>query len=376
MVKTSEKLLLIAKDINTMPTPKSRLLGKTLASGWILTERIDPSKDSTGGTFGVGYKATKDGKIAFVKAIDFVEALNSADPMNELVKLSSIVLFEKDVLAYCSSKGMSKIIRYIGHEYISFDGSTNPMSRVSCLIMEAGEEDLRMLVSANGLSSCAWNIQVMRDVSQALAQLHKGGIAHHDIKPSNVISVSEESLRPKIMKVGDLGRVVRQDQSGPFDSHSWPGDQQYRPPERWYGNIPGAIPQGWNNVREAADAYMLGSLLVYLFTGTTLQSLVMGHIPNGFLPGQWGGGYDDDLLPVLFDVHARVLKEHLLPQLIPEVADGIMEIARNITHPDPRKRGDTRARKQGHQPVGIDRIHQKFTHIYLTCAAIELGRKK
>jgi hypothetical protein len=136
-------------------SPKHLLLGKTLASGWTLTERIDPTNTSSGGMFGVGYKATKDGKLAFVKAIDFVEALNAADPIAEITKLSSIATFEKDVLAFCSDRGMSKVIRYVGHEYISFDGTGNPLSRVSCLIMEAGEEDLRRKVSANGRASCS-----------------------------------------------------------------------------------------------------------------------------------------------------------------------------------------------------------------------------
>jgi len=356
--------------------PRYLLLGKTLASGWTLTERIDHTNASTGSTFGVGYKATKDGQLAFVKAIDFVEAINAADPMAELVKLSSIATFEKDVLAYCSDRGMSKIIRYIGHEYISFDDTNDPLNRVSCLIMEAGEEDLRRMISANGQASCSWNIQVVRDVSQAIAQLHSGGIAHHDIKPSNVITIAAESRGSDSMKVGDLGRVIRQSQSGPFDGHHWPGDMRYSPPERWYRQAPGAIPQGWNNLREAADAYMLGSLFVYLFTGSSMQSLVFKYIPHSFLPGQWKGGYDDDLLPVLIDAHARVLKEHLFPQLIPQVADEIMAIARDLTHPNPNKRGDSKARKQGHQPVGVDRIFQKFTRLALRCAAIERGMGK
>jgi serine/threonine protein kinase len=332
--------------------------------------------DSSGGTFGVGYKATKGNHIAFIKAIDFVDAFNADEPMLELAKLTSIAMFEKDVLEYCSSKGMSKVIRYIGHEYLYFNGSKDPLNQVSCLIMESGDHDLRRLVSVNGLASCSWNLQVMCDVSQALTQLHKGGIAHHDIKPSNVISIKEEEKKSQSMKVSDLGRVIRKDQSGPFDSNHWSGDSKYCPPERWYGSSPGAIPHGWNNIRESADAYMLGSLLVYLFTGTTLQSLVYSIIPSQFRPGNWTGGYDENLLPVLFDAHVQALKLNLLPNLIPEVADEVFEIAKNITHPDPRKRGDTKARKELNQPVGIDRIHQKFTRLSLTCSAVERGRKK
>ena len=97
--------------ITPQPTPKTQLLGLTLASGWTLVERIDPTQDSTGGSFGVGYKATKENQIAFVKAIDFVDALKAQDPAAALFKLTAIASFEKDVLAYCAARGMSKILR-------------------------------------------------------------------------------------------------------------------------------------------------------------------------------------------------------------------------------------------------------------------------
>lgn len=357
----------------TVPTtPKSELLGKTLASGWLLTERLEPSKGSSGGTFGVGYKATKGNEIAFVKAIDFVDALNAADPLLELTKLSNIANFEKDVLSYCAERAMSKVLKFIGHEYLSSDGSNNPLTRVSCLIMEAGTEDLRRLFNTKGAASCAWNLQVLRDVSQAISQLHKGGIAHQDIKPSNVIEVASSGGGGKIMKVGDLGRVVRREHSGPFDGLHWPGDGRYSPPERWYGYIP----PDWSDARDASDAYMLGSLLVYLFTGTTIQSLVFNHIPPAFTPGTWTGSFDQDLMPVLVDVHSRVLNEHLLPQLAPAVADGIFAIAKSLTNPDPLKRGDINARKQIGRPVGIDRIHQKLNALALAAMADERGKKR
>jgi|SRR5476649_250037 len=353
-------------------TPKSQLLGKTLASGWLLTERLEPTTGSSGGNFGVGYKASKGSEIAFVKAIDFVDALTATDPLLELTKLSNIANFEKDVLAYCAKRGMSKVLKFIGHEYISADGSTNPLSRVSCLIMEAGTEDLRRLLNTNGEGACAWNLQVLRDVSQAIAQLHKGGIAHQDIKPSNVIEVAGVGSSGKIMKVGDLGRVVRREQAGPFDLLQWPGDRRYSPPERWYGYVP----PDWSDARDASDAYMLGSLMVYLFTGTTMQSLVFNYIPPAFMPGIWTGSFDQDLMPVLIDAHSKVLNEYLIPQLEPTIREGIFAVARSLTNPDPLKRGDTNARKQSGRPVGMDRVHQKLNALSITAMAVERGKKR
>lgn len=280
-------------------TPKHLLLGLTLASGWLLKERLDPPDGTSGGNFGVGYKATRGGELAFVKAIDFVEALTARDPLKRLSELANVASFEKDVLEYCTKVGMTKVLRYIGHEYITYDGSTNPMSNVSCLVMEAGSKDLRHLVNANGLSSCGWNLQVMTDVLLACSQLHKGEVAHQDIKPQNVIAVGTLATDGSLssMKVGDLGRVVRKDQPGPFNHLPWPGDRRYGPPESWYGY---ETPD-WTDAREAQDAYMIGSLLFYLFTGTTLQSQVFNLIPGNFLPGKWTGGFDQDLKAVLID---------------------------------------------------------------------------
>jgi serine/threonine protein kinase len=344
----------------------------TLASGWLLTERLEPSKGSSGGNFGVGYKATKGSEIAFVKAIDFVDALSAADPLLELTKLSNIANFEKDVLSYCAQSGMSKVLKFLGHEYVSSNGTNDPLTRVSCLIMEAGTEDLRRLFNAKGKGACAWNLQVLRDVAQAIAQLHKGGIAHQDIKPSNVIEVAGLAGASKSMKVGDLGRVVRKQHNGPFDALSWPGDRRYSPPERWYG----FVPPNWTDARDASDAYMLGSLMVYLFTGATIQSLVINKIPPAFQPGTWTGSFDQDLMPVLVDAHSRVLNENLLPHLEPAIADPVFAIAKSLTNPDPLKRGDANARKQHGRPVGIDRVHQKLTSLALTAMAIERGKKR
>jgi len=351
-------------------TPKLLLTGRTLSSGWILVEQLHKSADGTGGNFGVGYRATRGSETAFVKAVDFVEAMGKPDPMAELHKLTSDAKFEQDVLAYCTQHGMSRVMRYLGHEYLQLD-STDLMSQVSCLIMEVGDEDLRSLMSRHGGNSCVWTLKVMSDVSLALTQLHKGGIAHQDIKPSNVISVGGKNVADdKILKVGDLGRVTSKNHKGPFDSSEWPGDLSYCPPERWYHHVP----TDWNDRREAADAYMLGSLLIFLSTGTTLQSLVAPLIPQQYLPNNWGGSYDQDLLPVLFDAHARVLEDRLRPMLMSDLEAEVLKIASELTHPDPHLRGDARARRQIGRPVGLDRIHQRLRLLSMRAAANERGR--
>jgi len=180
--------------INITPaSPRQQLLGVTLPSGWHLEQMLPQPPGSSGGNFGTGYIAKKNGQIAFVKAVDFVQAMGEADPMLALSKLVNETTFEKDVLEYCTAHGMTRVLRFIGHEYVFVGDQSNLLNRVSCLIMEAGHDDLRRLVNKSTAISCSWSLFVLCDVAKAIAQLHKGGIAHQDVKPSNVIAMDPQN---------------------------------------------------------------------------------------------------------------------------------------------------------------------------------------
>lgn len=359
-------------------TPAHSLIGLQLASGWVLTQKLTPGPGATGGNFGVGYIAEQGGARAFVKAIDFVKALGSADPLSALAELTSRANFERDALQYCGARNMSKVVRLLAHEYVNLDPSGNPMMQVSCLVMEFGPADLRSQVGASSDPlPCSWILAVLRDTALAIDQLHRAGVAHQDVKPSNVISMKSAvpaaagiSMGGADMKLADLGRIVRKGVAGPFDALGWPGDGHYAPPERWYG----FNPPDWPDERDAADVFMLGSLLFFLFTGLPIQPLLLRKLPAGFEPGTWRGGYDASLLAVLKDAQAKCLEADLAPTLPSKLKDGLLEMARQLTDPDPRTRGDPKARRLGGRPVGIDRIHQRLRHMSLSAAVSERTR--
>jgi serine/threonine protein kinase len=357
------------------PSPAHALEGTTLSCGWTLVQKLPLRPGATGSNFGVGYIAERNGQRAFVKAIDFVRALQSSDPLAELASLTSQANFEREALEYCGNRNMSKVVRLLAHEYVNVDPSGNPLGQVACLVMEFGPADLRSHVKG-GLAQlpCSWILAVLRDVALAIDQLHRGGVAHHDVKPSNVISMTTNVPPPSGssngdagMKLGDLGRIVRKGVPGPFDAMGWPGDPRYAPPERWYGFRPPA----WPDERDAADIFMLGSLMFFLFIGVPIQPLLFKRIPDPFKPNAWRGGFDPALLLVLKDAHVRCLQEDLAPAIPQSLRDELLAIASDLTNPDPEKRGDVRARRTVGRPVGIDRIHQRLRRLSLSAAVLE-----
>ncbi|MGO8930069.1 MAG: WD40 repeat domain-containing serine/threonine protein kinase [Limisphaerales bacterium] len=89
-------------------------------------------------------------------------------------------------------------------------------------------------------------LQLGLALSQALAELHKDGLVHRDVKPSNIIFVNG------VPKLADIGLVV-----GVNEAHSYVGTEGFIPPEG-----PGTA---------QADVYSLGKVLYEASTGKDRQ---------------------------------------------------------------------------------------------------------
>jgi len=339
-------------------TPADRLEGVTLASGWLIGERIIKPVGATGGNFGICYVATLGKKAAFVKALDFRRAFFEKDFITALNTLTSEVLWEKEVMEFCKQKAMSRVVRLLSYEDLILpDDGSDETKKIFCLVFEVGEGDLRAKFDLANNPKHSWRLRVLRDVALALDQLHRRGVAHLDVKPSNVISVpGADSL--EVMKLADLGRVIRKGMTGPFDRSPWPGDPAYSPPEKWYGHIS----TQWNDEREAADAYLLGNLFVYLMTGLTMNTLLYNEVPDAFKHGTYRGDFDAQLIDVLRQAQMKALAIHVFPALPNDAhKEEVEAMIVDLTEPDPSRRGDRSARKSG--IVGIDRFHQKLYRI-------------
>ena len=94
-----------------MPNPAEMLQGLTLDSGWYVDQLLIRSSTQTGGTFSTSYRLTKaDGSSAFMKAMDYEEALQSPDPAAQLKLLIDAYVFEREIVQLCGSKKLTRIV--------------------------------------------------------------------------------------------------------------------------------------------------------------------------------------------------------------------------------------------------------------------------
>jgi eukaryotic-like serine/threonine-protein kinase len=191
-------------------TPAESLAGRELPGSWTVLERIEMPPVATGGNFSCAYRVvSKNGTKAFLKALDYSRALSSADPARELERLTAAYNFERDVVAACRELGMDRVVRAITDGRVTIEGAPAG-GVVEYLIFELADGDVRAHLSAIAEVETAWKLRCLHHIATGLRQLHSAGIAHQDVKPSNVMVFDK-----KTSKVGDLGRAARKGHEPP-----------------------------------------------------------------------------------------------------------------------------------------------------------------
>ena len=183
----------------------------------------------------------------------------------------------------------------------------------------------------------------------ALQQLHSGRIAHHDLKPSNVLVFEYDDT-----KLADLGSSIHRGTPGPWDEYKYPGDTTYAPPEIQYGE--GDL--RWDS-RMAIDMYQLGSLVLFFFTELGTNDWLLRQLDTSVHPGAWQGTFAE-VLPFVQQAFAEVI-EQLSSSLPPELSATLPEMVRQLCSPDPALRGHPRNHPQ--DPHGLERYVSSFNRL-------------
>lgn len=318
-----------------MKTPAQMLEGVSLPDGWKVVKREDPSKNSSGGCFSESYIIEgKDGRRAFLKALDFARALRAPDPAKKLQELTTSFNFERDVLSRCRQQNLDRVVIALGDGRFDVVGQENGV--VQYLVFELADGgSLRSQIDLKKRFSAAFSLRALHHIATGLAQLHGAGIAHQDVKPSNVLVFSEAGN-----KLGDLGRAAYQGHVPPHEQFQVAGDPAYAPPELLYG----FADPNWDMRRKGCDAYLLGSMIVFLFTGLGMTAQLVRFLDQAHHWSNWRVATYDEVLPYIREAYGKVLDE-LAGMLPPEARDRLMAAATELCEPDPRLRGHPLSRR-------------------------------
>lgn len=309
------------------------LLGRTLANGWRVVEEVPKLAGATGGLNSRGYVAlSPDGRRAYVKALDYSEALRSGDVAGELAKATSAYIFERALLQKCEERRLSRIVRALdyGQERVEDVGG---IPTVDYLILELADADVREYLDTRTLD-VQWALAVLHDVATGLNQLHTHRMAHQDVKPSNVLVFNATTT-----KLSDLGRALSRDDESPHDELSILGTPYYAPIEVLYGETSA----DWTVRCQGCDMYLLGSLGLFLFGSAGMTPAVLTRLPDEVRPWHWTDSYDQ-ALPLIRAAFAEVLEEFAECLPVP-IRDEMLQSTAELCDPDPRLRGHPKTRQ-------------------------------
>lgn len=325
------------------------LKGLTVGSGWKVLERVDGSKDGTGGHFSTGYIVEKNGIGGFLKALDFSAAFTlGEDTVKRLQELTSAFLHERDILEHCKERRHSRVVMALEHGSVQIPGMGKMEGQVQFLIFEKASTDVRRQLQASNQRDYVWAARAARDICLGLWQVHRDMIAHQDMKPSNTLVFPND-----IAKISDFGRASMKGRAAQHDEFRVAGDRTYTSPELLYGFV---SPE-FNARRFGCDLYMLGNLICFLFSGVSLNTELYLQLASEHHYAKWQGSYAE-VLPYLFRAH-RLAIEEISSAIDPVVRADVKELIVPLTEPDLALRGFPKSIGRADQ-YSLERFLSKF----------------
>lgn len=301
------------------------LTGMVTPGGWRITKPAEFPDDHTGGYFSDCYYVEKDGKEAFLKALD-IEKFS----LGEVMSLFRHFQYERELLDHCRSQKLSRVVRVEETGDLDRGNPAAPtlLQKVPYLVFERADSDIRPSLDVSQVVSNQWRFFVLHQTALALLQLHGQNIAHQDLKPSNVLKFGKDQL-----KLGDLGRSSMRGNPAPHDDSIQTGHRDYAPFEQRYGYAAA----DWTERRLGTDLFHLGCLTVFAFTNVTFPAYIMNRLPSAYGLKDWHGRY----IEVLPHIQATMIEglADLASDFPDRFRNELVEIVRDLCHADPVQRG-------------------------------------
>lgn len=305
------------------------LAGRTLGTGWHVDGLVKRPEGATGGFFSVCYSVKKGAQSGFLKAYSFDRFFNLANSQGQtrsVVDVLSDMLqsyrYERDLSELCRQNHVTKVafVKESGEEQVT----GFPITVVPYLIFDSADGDVRSHLAFSSQLDEAWKLGSLHSVAVGLEQLHRIDVSHQDLKPSNILIFDGES------KIGDLGRSTCLSIKSALADMPFAGDHSYAPPEVLYG----VGNPDWRRRSFACDSYLLGSLIMFYFSGLTATALLRKNMPDSVSWEQHRGSYDD-VRAYVDDAFARAMDEFSGCVVSPGLGVELRRILTCLCNPDP-----------------------------------------
>lgn len=314
-----------------------------LKEGWRVKSIIHKHPQGTGGNFSVGYLVVnKDGRKAYLKAIDYSAAFENPDPPRALQALTTAFNFERDLLAKCKDRRLRRIVIALDSGTVKVPGILGLSANVSYIIFELATGDIRSQVAQWQEFDVAWALRSLHHSAVGLQELHNAHIAHQDVKPSNVL------VFPIVgSKLSDIGRASYMGTASRNDNLQIAGDIGYAAPEQQYGWQPFTD----FSSRFLVDNYHLGSLIFFFFLACSATHAISLKLSKKHLKQFTHTDFIKDL-PYIQQAFQEALDELSSSTNVKtgRLSQEIVMIAQQLCEPDPMRRGDPKVLALKHVP--------------------------
>lgn len=339
--------------------PASNLLNLQTDSGWSVVEQLQ-NQSGSGGNFCNQYKVVKGRKEAFLKAMDLSSVMSTGD-LNVIQEKTSHFIFEFDMLDKCNNRKMKNVVVPIDKGVLSVPNApiAAPFNKAWYIIFELADGDIRKEHLVNQSISWLTVFKHLKDVVKGLHQLHMAGIAHQDLKPSNVLCFSGSA------RISDLGRVVDLEDTSPFGGLLYPGDPNYIP----FESIKQVKYKNFKD-RYLADIFHVGSLLFHMVENVQINVAI--HNEAMQLDKSLNQLSYIASLPIYESAFYNILDRHQVEckKLFGEkVSQVIIQILEEMCHPNLEIRGNQHI-KLGKKSLVANRYVGKFAQL-IRVATIE-----
>ena len=252
-------------------TPAQKLVGKSFM-GWKVIEEIAINPEATGGIFSINYvvESETNNDKAFLKATDLASSMRDLEKLRDDLNNHA---YEVNLLKICEDNYMDGIVRSLTSGTYEEEVIPGIIIPVPYIIFELAETDIRQHQDSKEFN-LGWRLRIFHGVCVAMRQLHLLEIAHQDLKPSNVLVFPKGKV-----KIADLGRATLRNKPSNFEKDSHVGDANYIPLELLYGEYNSS---NWITRRLGADFFMMGCLLTYLVTDSSLLTLLYTNLDKKF----------------------------------------------------------------------------------------------